>query len=569
MYVDNIVLIFYEVLVGQQVLLLVNYDIDGLCTCKMLQWLFQTEGTIYSLVPVETITDIEAAFKEHIKNTTYVVLVNCGGTIDLVERLEPEENVVFFVIDSHRPSDLCNVYSAAQIRLIALPDEDEDIPAFNDVFQQNDSDEEEEEENEEEDESEERPDRLERIEKEAAKRRERQRWEEKKNKLMFDYYQFSYYGKSSSVLVHELIWTLSKGNVDILWYAIVGLTSYVVCGDKTQELYMEEMSVLKRHSSELSSRFSNVDCEENNSTVNSSPHPPSVSITSEMDLKLSMFRHWTVEGSLRHSLSSSIPLKLWTKKGEQRLQQILVEMGIPLAQSRQTFNSMDISLRSEFHKMILKVADTHGLEDIQFPSFALKLCYKGQYFASDFVYSFLGLLNEHEKSNDDCFFKCLDCLSSRDKELLDKGFENHKKVLSFISKQIQMSFEMKRIVLSGNFLSYNIEENTMEAGIFKRPHLLVILARYMLRAYLKVGTKKKHNRLPLVVQCNYDADHCLVLGIPPVTEFTNKNFFGRAFEQAANVLGCPIEIDYPDSSIVRIEANDRTRFLDSLSSLLS
>lgn len=41
----------------------------------------------------------------------YVILINCGGTIDIVENLEPEEHVVFFIADSHRPTDVCNIYS--------------------------------------------------------------------------------------------------------------------------------------------------------------------------------------------------------------------------------------------------------------------------------------------------------------------------------------------------------------------------------------------------------------------------------------------------------------------------
>jgi cell division control protein 45 len=46
----------------------------------------------------------------------YVVLVNCGGTIDIVDALQPKEDVVFFVIDSHKPTDVCNVYNNGQVR---------------------------------------------------------------------------------------------------------------------------------------------------------------------------------------------------------------------------------------------------------------------------------------------------------------------------------------------------------------------------------------------------------------------------------------------------------------------
>lgn len=64
----------------------------------------------------------------------YVILVNCGGTLDIVDLLHPAEEVVFFVLDSHRPYDLCNVYSESQVRILGQPDTEDKIPEYNDVF---------------------------------------------------------------------------------------------------------------------------------------------------------------------------------------------------------------------------------------------------------------------------------------------------------------------------------------------------------------------------------------------------------------------------------------------------
>lgn len=61
-------------------------------------------------------------------------MINCGGTLDLVELLQPDESVVFFILDSHRPYDLCNIYSESQIRILGKPDEDNEIPEYNDIF---------------------------------------------------------------------------------------------------------------------------------------------------------------------------------------------------------------------------------------------------------------------------------------------------------------------------------------------------------------------------------------------------------------------------------------------------
>lgn len=44
-----------------------------------------------------------------------MILINCGGTFDIIELLEPDEDITFYVIDSHRPTDICNIYSSSQV----------------------------------------------------------------------------------------------------------------------------------------------------------------------------------------------------------------------------------------------------------------------------------------------------------------------------------------------------------------------------------------------------------------------------------------------------------------------
>lgn len=45
----------------------------------------------------------------------HIVLINCGGTLDIIEILEPNDDIIFFIIDSHKPTDVCNVYSSSQV----------------------------------------------------------------------------------------------------------------------------------------------------------------------------------------------------------------------------------------------------------------------------------------------------------------------------------------------------------------------------------------------------------------------------------------------------------------------
>lgn len=84
--------------------------------------------------------NIKTTFRENCKDVKFFVFINCGGTLDIVELLEPEEEIIFFILDSHRPTDLCNIYSEKQIRLLWKHEEDGDVPAFEDVFSDDDDD---------------------------------------------------------------------------------------------------------------------------------------------------------------------------------------------------------------------------------------------------------------------------------------------------------------------------------------------------------------------------------------------------------------------------------------------
>ena len=86
------------------------------------------------------------------------MLINCGGTLDIIEILEPDESITFFVVDSHRPTDICNIYSSSQVfylhvtniwnyifklcvvfkvRVLTPPDDEEKIPDFEEIFNEN------------------------------------------------------------------------------------------------------------------------------------------------------------------------------------------------------------------------------------------------------------------------------------------------------------------------------------------------------------------------------------------------------------------------------------------------
>lgn len=434
---------------------------------------------------------------------------------------------------------------------------DEGIPPFEQLYTDSDF----EDSNDEEDEANEtdEPSRVAQLERQILKRRQRKAFEDNRKKVLFDYTQYSYYGKSSALLIFELAWKLTKDSMDLLWWAIVGITEQLVLGKIENASYIYESDQIQSHVSRLSSKSSDTSLQ----TV--------VKILFENDLHMALYRHWSVHNSMKHSMYSACKLKLWTLRGEKKLHEMLVEMGLPLVQANQTFSSMDLVLRKEFYLMVEKHAEKYGIPDIVFGSFTLKYGYRNKYSASDYVYAMLALLEsiKKDRSPEHCFWEALDSLSRTNKSILDAGIEKSKELLGAIFKQVQTSLEMHQVHSAGPFLYFCLTEENVH---FSCPYGLVMLTKFMLRAHVAVSRNRRSPELPLVACCPVDLDRgmCLMIGVPPVCDDDSpKNFFGKAFEQAASKSAAVISQDFFESSTIQIRQSDITKFLDGLTVLLS
>uniref|UniRef100_T1H2A2 Uncharacterized protein n=1 Tax=Megaselia scalaris TaxID=36166 RepID=T1H2A2_MEGSC len=263
-------------------------------------------------------------------------------------------------------------------------------------------------------------------------------------------------------------------------------------------------------------------------------------------------------------------LKLWTLKGDKKLHELLVEMGLPLVQAKQTYSSMDLVLRKEFFKMMSTLADKYNIPDIVFGSFILSYGYKNKFSASDYVYASIATLEsvKKNKSPEDCFSECLASLSRSNKDMLNSGIEGAKTLLSTVFKQVQSSIEANHVKSAGPFLYYILNE---ENPFFSFPYGLKILAKFILNAHVAVSRNRKAIEQPLIAACPIDFENnlALLVGIPPYCEESPKNFFGKAFEQAAAKSNALILQDSFDTALIQIRLTDMTRFLDALIILLS
>lgn len=86
------------------------------------------------MVPVTGWQDLGTTLVEHKEQFHYFVLINCGANDDLLETLQPEEDSIYFICDTHRPVDVVNVYKDTQVKLTIKQDDDLGVPSYEDIF---------------------------------------------------------------------------------------------------------------------------------------------------------------------------------------------------------------------------------------------------------------------------------------------------------------------------------------------------------------------------------------------------------------------------------------------------
>ncbi|KAI2596673.1 cell division cycle 45 [Homo sapiens] len=359
MFVSDFRKEFYEVVQSQRVLLFVASDVDALCACKILQALFQCDHVQYTLVPVSGWQELETAFLEH----------------------------------------------KEQIKLLIKQDDDLEVPAYEDIFRDEEEDEEHSGNDSDGSEPSEKRTRLEEeIVEQTMRRRQRREWEARRRDILFDYEQYEYHGTSSAMVMFELAWMLSKDLNDMLWWAIVGLTDQWVQDKITQMKYVTDVGVLQRHVSRHNHR--NED-EENTLSVDCTR------ISFEYDLRLVLYQHWSLHDSLCNTSYTAARFKLWSVHGQKRLQEFLADMGLPLKQVKQKFQAMDISLKENLREMIEESANKFGMKDMRVQTFSIHFGFKHKFLASDVVFATMSLMESPEKdgSGTDHFIQALDSLS--------------------------------------------------------------------------------------------------------------------------------------------------------------
>uniref|UniRef100_H3DES1 CDC45 cell division cycle 45 homolog (S. cerevisiae) n=1 Tax=Tetraodon nigroviridis TaxID=99883 RepID=H3DES1_TETNG len=569
MFVTDIKKEFYEVVANQRVALLVASDIDALCACKILQALFHCDQVQYTLIPVAGWQDLGTAFLEHKEQFQYFVLINCGANVDLLEMLQPDEDTVFYICDTHRPVDVVNVYNDTQIKLLIRQDDDLGVPSYDDIFR-DEGDEEGDDSGNESDEGSEPSGKRRRFDEGAFERRiDRQRarreWEARRSEILMDYEQYEYHGTSAAMMLFELAWMLTKDTKDMLWWAPQTLCprgareKHTSMKDRTDGATRQRHGSRHNHRNEDDENARSSDCMKRFRTCG-------------LSRRRTREQHGARYESICKASDTSRSFKRGTRKGQKKRQECRADMGLPLKQVRQKFNSMDMSIKENLRDVIEESSNKYGMKDIRIQTFGVHFGFKNRFLASDMVHAAAALLESTEKEDSDNFIKALDSLSRSNLEQLNSGIELAKKKLIAVQQTVASCICTNLILSQGPFLYCYLMEGTPDVKLFSRPMALTLLCKYLLKAFVCSTRNKRCKMLPLIMAAPKDIEKgtVIVVGIPPESETSDKkNFFGRAFEKAAESTNSRTLHDHFDTSIIELKSEDRSKFLDALITLLS
>jgi len=238
MLISNTIDLFEKLKKEQRICIFVHMDIDALCACKILQSVLNVENIRYTLIGIQLLQSLVNSFNDQKDRYKTFVFLNCGANIDLLDHLNPDEELNIYVIDSHRPVDVVNFFCDSQIFIVMKPEDIEAVPDYSDLHYEEDDEDEEEDEN---------------IghEEVMTKQIKRRRWERRRQEVMQAYEETSHFSYSISLLMFELAWKKSKDNNLLLWWAVTGATSQFLNQEVGRERYISYVIQLQGHMSRL------------------------------------------------------------------------------------------------------------------------------------------------------------------------------------------------------------------------------------------------------------------------------------------------------------------------------
>jgi len=186
-------------------------------------------------------------------------------------------------------------------------------------------------------------------------------------------------------MVHELARQMNRETRDTLWCWILGNAYQYLYSRIGKEQYEQEVYEINEDCQKLNPNVYNQrtypEGEEEEKKTANTKDIYSVKLTSknrevgtvmmERDLKLMLYRHWTLYDSMKNSNYTVSKLFTWKEPGEKELLKFFVTIGVPLDQAKQLYDYLDSDVREKLKERILEATsgEFNQMHDILMDSF--------------------------------------------------------------------------------------------------------------------------------------------------------------------------------------------------------
>ncbi|KAF2674630.1 CDC45-like protein [Microthyrium microscopicum] len=197
-------------------------------------------------------------------------------------------------------------------------------------------------------------------------------------------------GASYSEPISSLMWNLAselgRDSNDLLWLAIVGVSSGQISGRTASGIGLSPISTSGTLSSWTKDRGERIraifrdevrrlnptDLRDLAREVGGdtgiiptraySPTDNSIRLTPEP--RFLLVRHWSLYDSMLHSPYLSAKLHIWSDAGKRKMHKLLAKMGVSIQQSKQNYQHMDMEIKRGLGEKLVRFAPQYGLEGL-------------------------------------------------------------------------------------------------------------------------------------------------------------------------------------------------------------
>lgn len=200
------------------------------------------------------------------------------------------------------------------------------------------------------------------------------------------------YSEPISSILYSLAEHLGREDNDLLWHAIVGVSSLELYGrsmtgvgisasldaggsagwggrrgEQLRQVLRDEVRRLNPPDPHDASR-ENSRGETSGVIPTTARSPTDTSIRLSPEPRFLLIRHWSLYDSMLHSPYVSSRLHIWSDMGRRRLHKLLAKMGVSLSQCKQSYAHMDMDLKRGLRQRLLTYAPLYGLDGLVPPA---------------------------------------------------------------------------------------------------------------------------------------------------------------------------------------------------------